>query len=85
MLAKSENPEVQKEQLEFYRGVAKKAIGIIDPENKGLIDKREVPYIFRYCLQYPSEVQVSAHIIPELEQDEPSSQVATSKVEDYIT
>ena len=63
----------------------KRAISIIDPENKGTIDKREVSYVLRYCLQFPSEAQVRDIIIPELEQDEPSKHVATSKVEDFAT
>ena len=85
MLPKSDNPEIQKEQLDFYRNMAKKTITIIDPENKGMIVKEEVSYIMRYCLQFPSEAQVRDHIIPELEQDEPSKHVPTAKVEEVVT
>lgn len=50
MLPSTENPVEKNRQFEFYRHCVKKAIRIIDPEEKGVLDKREVSYVMRYCL-----------------------------------
>ena len=42
--------------MEYYRSIAKHAVQLIgDPEGKGVMDKLEVSYSYRYCLQDPSE------------------------------
>ena len=86
MLPTTENPVEKNKQFEFYRHCAKKAIRIIDPEEKGMLDKREVSYVMKYCLQFPSEAQVRDAIIPALQSDnifsdEKSKHVASEKVE----
>ena len=62
----------------------KKAFSIIDLDGKGYLDKREVSYLMRYLLQFPSEAQVRDYIIPKLEDDEPSKYVKYEKVEPYM-
>ena len=84
MLPPTENPVEKAKQEEFYLGLVRKAIRIIDHEDTGIIDKREVPYVMRYLLQFPSEAQVRDHIITALEQDEPSKNVVNEKVEPYL-
>ena len=84
MLPNTENAVEKAKQLEFYRQIVKKAIRIIDPEEKGSIDKREVSYVMKFCLQFPSEAQVRDFIIPALEQDEPSKHVVSEKVESLV-
>ena len=55
MLPATDNPVEKAKQEEFYRMQVRKAIRIIDCEDKGIIDKREVSYVMRYLLQFPSE------------------------------
>ena len=50
----------------------REAFRIIDVEGRGFLDKREVSYLMRYLLQFPSEAQVRDYIIVKLEDDEPS-------------
>ncbi len=47
-------------------------------------DKREISYIMRYLLQYPSEAQVRDYIIVKLEDDEPSNFIKYEKFEPYM-
>ena len=47
-------------------------------------DKREVSYIMRYLLQYPSEAQVRDYIIVKLEDDEPCDFIKYEKFEPYM-
>lgn len=76
MLPKSDNPQIQQEQAEYYRSLAKRAIQIGDHEGKGTLDKKEVSYVYKYLLQFPSEAQVRDSILQELDGDEPSGFVA---------
>ena len=60
-------------QEEFYKQEVLDALRIIDYDgDRGIIDKREVSYLMRYLLQFPSEAQVRDYIIVKLEDDEPS-------------
>ena len=57
---------------------------IIDVDGRGFLDKREVSYLMRYLLQFPSEAQVRDYIIVKLEDDEPSQFVKQEKVEAFM-
>ena len=84
MLPAPRDPVEKARQEEFYRKQIKKAFQIIDADGKGYIDKREVSYLMRYLLQFPSEIQVTNHIIYKLEDDEPSKYVKQEKLESYL-
>ena len=84
MLPTPQNPVERARQEEFYRKQVEKAFRIIDVDGKGYLDKREVSYLMRYLLQFPSEAQVRDVIIPKLEDDEPSQYVKYEKVEAYM-
>ena len=60
------------------------AFKIIDQQMKGYVDRREISYIMRYLLQYPSEAQIRDYIIPKLEDDEPSDFIKYEKFEPYM-
>ena len=45
---------------------------------------REISYIMRYLLQFPSEAQVRDYIISKLEDDEPSDFIKYEKFEPYM-
>ena len=63
MLPKAKNAQERVKQTEFYKYLIKKAFNIIDMENKGHVDKKEVVYIMRYLLQFPSDAQVRDYIL----------------------
>ena len=84
MLPKPRDPVEKARQEEFYRKQIKKAFSIIDNDGRGYLDKREVSYLMRYLLQFPSEIQVTNYIIVKLEDDEPSKYVKYEKLEPYL-
>ena len=45
---------------------------------------REISYIMRYLLQFPSEAQVRDYIISKLEDDEPSDFIKYERFEPYM-
>jgi calmodulin len=49
-----------------------------------LLANREISYIMRYLLQFPSEAQVRDYIISKLEDDEPSDYIKYDKFEPYM-
>ena len=63
MLPRAQNAQERVRQLEFYKQLIKDAFRIIDMENKGHVDKKEVVYIMRYLLQFPSDAQIRDHIL----------------------
>ncbi len=84
MLPPPQSPIERTRQEEFYKLQIKKAFSIIDPDNKGFVDKREVSYIMRYLLQFPSEAQVRDYIIVKLEDDHPNDHIKYEKFEPYL-
>ena len=84
MLPPPRDPVEKARQEEFYRKQIKKAFAIIDADGKGYLDKREVSYLMRYLLQFPSEIQVTNYIIVKLEDDEPSKYVKYDKLEPFL-
>ena len=84
MLPPPQNPVEKSRQEDFYREQVREAFRIIDVEGRGFLDKREVSYLMRYLLQYPSEAQVRDYIIVKLEDDEPSQFVKQEKVEAFM-
>ena len=50
-------------QQEFYKHLIKEAFQIVDHEKAGYVDRKEVSYIMRYLLQFPSEAQIRDYII----------------------
>eukprot|EP00347_Sterkiella_histriomuscorum_P004922 403358566 len=71
-------------QQEFFKAKIREAFNIVDQERKGIVDKREISYLMRYLLQFPSEAQVRDYIIPKLEDDEPSDYIKYEKYEPYM-
>ena len=53
-------------------------------QNNDYVDKKEIPYIMRFLLQYPSEAQVSNIILVQLEEEEPSDFIRYAKFEPYM-
>ena len=71
-------------QQEFYKHLIREAFSIIDLDKKGIIDRKEVSYIMRYLLQFPSEAQIRDYIIDKLEGDEPSDYIKYERFEPYM-
>ena len=84
MLPSTTNPVELAKQEEFYRTQIRKAFQIMDQDGRGILDKREVSYIMRYLLQFPSEAQVRDHILTKLEEDEPCDWIKYEKFEPYM-
>ena len=55
MLPAPQNQVERQRQEEFYREQVREAFRIIDVDGRGFLDKREVSYLMRYLLQFPSE------------------------------
>ena len=55
MLPNPANANEKVKQIEFYKHLIKEAFSIVDIDKKGTIDRKEVSYIMRYLLQFPSE------------------------------
>ena len=83
MLPKPRNDNEKAKHEEFYKLQVQKAFKIIKPA-MDFCDKREVSYIMRYLLQYPSEAQVRDYIIVKLEDDEPCDFIKYEKFEPYM-
>merc|ERR1712151_933199 len=50
----------------------------------GYVDKREIPYIMKYLLQFPSELQTRDYIITKLEDDEPSDNISYDRFAPFM-
>ena len=80
-------PSSEKEKqlhISYLKKLIKEAWLIIDHQDKGWIDRKEVSYLMKYLLQYPSEAQVRDYIIEQLEEDNPSDFVKYEKFEAYM-
>ena len=84
MLPAPQNNMEKVKQQEFYKHLLKEAFSIIDLDKKGIIDRKEVSYIMRYLLQFPSEAQIRDYIIDKLEGDEPSDYIKYERFEPYM-
>ena len=84
MLPAPENAMERMKQMQYYQYLIKEAFCIIDTEKRGYIDKKEVSYVMRYLLQFPSEAQVRDYIIEKLEGDEPSDYIKYERFEPYM-
>ena len=84
MLPNPASAQERVKQTEYYKHLVKEAFSIIDIERKGYIDRKEVSYIMRYLLQYPSEAQIRDYIIDQLEGDEPSDYIKYEKFEPFM-
>ena len=84
MLPNPVNANDRVKQIEFYKHSIKEAFSIVDIDKKGTIDRKEVSYIMRYLLQFPSEAQVRDYIIPKIEDDEPTDYIKFDKFENYM-
>ena len=62
----------------------RKAWNYSDVQGNDYVDKKEIPYIMRFLLQYPSEAQVSNIILVQLEEEEPSDFIRYQKFEPYM-
>ena len=84
MLPAPQNAMEKMKQIEYYKKLIADAFKIIDIEDKKYIDRKEVSYIMRYLLQFPSEAQIRDYIIDQLEGDEPSDYIKFEKFEPYM-
>ena len=84
MLPTPQTPQERQKHEEFYRAQIKKTWNIIDTAGQGHVDKREISYIMRYLMQFPSEMQVRDVIIVKLEDDEPSEYIKFEKFQEYM-
>ena len=72
-------------QEEFFKLQIKQCAQLtMDSSKPGLILNREISYIMRYLMQFPSEAQVRDYIIVKLEDDEPSEYIKYDKLEPYL-
>ena len=55
MLPKTENALDKMKQIEYYKHLIRTAFNIVDISRDGYIDRKEVSYIMRYLLKFPSE------------------------------
>ena len=55
MLPPTSNPIEKTKQIEFFKFLIRETFMILDLDRKGYIDKKEVSYLMRYLLQFPSE------------------------------
>ena len=84
MLEGPKNGAEKAKQEEYYRKLVKSAFRIVDMEDKGYIDRKEIPYVMRYLLKYPSEVQVTEVILDQLEGDTPTDYITYEKFEPFM-
>ena len=84
MLKTAASPAELQKHEEYFKVAIKNAWSIIDIDNKGIVDRKEISYIMRYLMQYPSEAQVRDHIIDLLEDDEPSDYIKYENFEKYM-
>ena len=84
MLSKPKDAKEEQKQEEFYKHLILKTFQLRDMDGNGTIDKKEVSYIMRYLLQFPSEIQITDYIIDILEGDEPSDYIKFEKFEPYM-
>ena len=84
MLPAPTNAQEKQKQEDFYNHLIKEAFSIIDIERRGFIDRKEVSYIMRYLLQFPSEAQIRDYILDQLEGDEPSDYIKFDKFGPYM-
>jgi len=50
---KKESEKVKQEQ--YYKKLIQDAWHVVDIDKKGIVDRKEISYIMRYLLQFPSE------------------------------
>ena len=64
----------------------KEAFNIVDMEGKGHIDRKEVVYVMRYLLQFPSDAQMRDYILDFIKAgDDPADDyVKYSKFEPFM-
>lgn len=55
MLKTAASPAELQKHEEYFKVAIKNAWSIIDIDNKGIVDRKEISYIMRYLMQYPSE------------------------------
>ena len=84
MLPNPQNSQEKVKQEEYYRHLIKEAWNIVDVKETGYVDRKEISYIMRYLLQFPSEAQIRDYIIEQLEGDEPSDFIQYEKFENYM-
>ena len=84
MLSAPQNAMEKSKQTEYYKKLIADSFKIVDIEDKKYVDRKEVSYIMRYLLQYPSEAQVRDYIMDLLEGDEPSDYIKFEKFEPFM-
>ena len=84
MLPKTENAIEKMKQIEYYKHLIRTAFNIVDISRDGYIDRKEVSYIMRYLLKFPSEAQIRDYIIEKLEGDTPTNFIMFDKFEPYM-
>jgi Ca2+-binding EF-hand superfamily protein len=73
-------PFSEKAKLEQYlKSKIEEAFSLFFDKKSNSIEKKEVPYVMRYLGHFPSEAQVRDHVLPEIEDDEPSENISYKK------
>ncbi|ETV72385.1 hypothetical protein H257_12529 [Aphanomyces astaci] len=65
----------------YLRGRIKGAFDMFDKDRKGCVIQEEVSTIMRYLGAYPSEKDIIKKILPEMQEDEPSTFVTYDRFE----
>ena len=84
MLPAPQNAMDKVKQEEYYRYLIKNAFKIVDMQNEGYVDRKEISYIMRYLLKFPSEMQIRDYIIDQLEGDTPTDYIKYDKFEPFM-
>ena len=69
------------EAIEKRKARIKKAFDMFDKEKKGCVIQEEISTIMRYLGQYPSEKAMVEHILPDIQEEEPTAFVHYPKFE----
>jgi calmodulin len=71
-------------QIEYLKSLIREAFSYLEKDGKGYVIREEISSIMRYFGQFPSEAQVVDVILPEIQEDEPTTYVYYEKFEKYM-
>ena len=71
-------------QIEYLKSLIREVFGYLEIDGKGYVIREEISSIMRYFGQFPSEAQVVDVILPEIQEDEPTTYVYYEKFEKYM-
>jgi calmodulin len=71
-------------QIEYLKSLIREAFSYMERDGKGYVIREEISSIMRYFGRFPSEAQVVDCILPEIQDDEPTTYVYYEKFEKYM-